>query len=48
LSGLRLDAKGERFISISDHGSWFTGRIVTDALITAAMKPERRCASPFH
>jgi hypothetical protein len=28
LSGWRLDAKGERFISISDHGSWFTGRIV--------------------
>src|SRR3981081_2050511 len=28
LSGLRLGAKGERFISISDHGSWFTGRIV--------------------
>jgi hypothetical protein len=28
LSGLRLDAKGERFISISDHGSWFIGRIV--------------------
>ena len=28
LSALRLDAKGERFISISDHGSWFTGRIV--------------------
>jgi hypothetical protein len=28
LSGLRLDAKGERFISISDKGSWFTGRIV--------------------
>jgi hypothetical protein len=27
LSALRLDAKGERFISISDHGSWFTGRI---------------------
>jgi hypothetical protein len=25
---LRLDARGERFISISDHGSWFTGRIV--------------------
>jgi hypothetical protein len=24
LSGLRLDAKGERFISISDKGSWFT------------------------
>jgi hypothetical protein len=27
LSGLRLDASGERFISISDKGSWFTGRI---------------------
>jgi len=28
LSGLRLDARGERFISFSDKGSWFTGRIV--------------------
>jgi hypothetical protein len=28
LSGLRVDAKGERFISFSDKGSWFTGRIV--------------------
>jgi hypothetical protein len=28
LSGLRLDAKGERFIAISDKGTWFTGRIV--------------------
>ena len=28
LSGLRLDAKGERFISFSDKGSWFTGRII--------------------
>jgi len=28
LSGLRLDKKGERFIAISDKGSWFTGRIV--------------------
>jgi hypothetical protein len=28
LSGLRLDNKGERFIAISDKGSWFTGRIV--------------------
>ena len=27
LSGLRLDPHGERFIAISDHGSWFTGRI---------------------
>ena len=28
LSGLRLDARGERFISFSDKGTWFTGRIV--------------------
>jgi hypothetical protein len=28
LSGLRLDAKGERFIAISDKGTWFTGKIV--------------------
>jgi hypothetical protein len=28
LSAIRLDAKGERFISLSDHGGWFTGRIV--------------------
>ncbi|MGJ4941358.1 esterase-like activity of phytase family protein [Bradyrhizobium sp. HKCCYLS1011] len=28
LSGIRLDTKGERFIAISDQGSWFTGRIV--------------------
>jgi hypothetical protein len=28
LSGLRLDAKGERFIAVSDKGGWFTGRIV--------------------
>jgi hypothetical protein len=28
LSGLRLDSKGERFISFSDKGSWFTGCIV--------------------
>lgn len=28
LSGLRLDSKGERFISISDKGTWFTGRVV--------------------
>jgi hypothetical protein len=27
LSGIRLDAKGERFIAISDQGTWFTGRI---------------------
>jgi hypothetical protein len=28
LSGLRLDARGERFISFSDKGNWFTGRIL--------------------
>jgi hypothetical protein len=28
LSGWRLDAKGERFISFSDKGTWFTGRIL--------------------
>ena len=28
LSGIRLDAKGERFVAISDKGGWFTGRIV--------------------
>ena len=28
LSGIGLDAKGERFISFSDHGNWFTGRIL--------------------
>jgi hypothetical protein len=28
LSGWRLDAKGERFISMSDKGTWFTGRTV--------------------
>jgi hypothetical protein len=27
LSGLRLDARGERFIAISDKAGWFTGRI---------------------
>jgi len=28
LSGIRLDARGERFIALSDKGSWFTGRIL--------------------
>jgi hypothetical protein len=27
LSGLHLDRGGERFVALSDHGSWFTGRI---------------------
>lgn len=28
LSGIRVDSKGEGFTSISDRGTWFTGRIV--------------------
>src|SRR5215471_4631562 len=28
LSALRLDQRGEKFIALSDKGSWFTGRIV--------------------
>jgi hypothetical protein len=28
LSGWRLDEQGERFIAVSDKGTWFTGRIV--------------------
>ncbi len=28
LSGIRLDAAGERFVALSDKGSWFTGRIL--------------------
>jgi hypothetical protein len=28
LSAIRLDARGERFTSLSDKGTWFTGRIV--------------------
>jgi hypothetical protein len=27
LSALRLDPKGERFVAVSDHGRWFTGRL---------------------
>jgi len=27
LSGIRMDAKGERFLAVSDQGGWFTGRI---------------------
>ena len=27
LSGIRLDAKGEGFVAISDQGNWFTGRV---------------------
>ncbi|KYG22449.1 twin-arginine translocation pathway signal [Bradyrhizobium sp. AT1] len=27
LSGLRLDARGERFLAVSDQGGWFTGAI---------------------
>lgn len=27
LSGIRLDARGEHFLAVSDQGGWFTGRI---------------------
>ena len=37
LSGLRLDARGERFISFSDRGRWFTGRIVYDGRAMAGL-----------
>src|SRR5579871_5555288 len=37
LSGLRLDPKGERFISFSDHGHWFTGRIVYEGRAMAGL-----------
>jgi hypothetical protein len=37
LSGLRLDAKGERFISFSDHGHWFTGRIMYEGRAMVAL-----------
>jgi hypothetical protein len=37
LSGLRLDAKGERFISFSDRGHWFTGRIVYEGRAMAGL-----------
>ena len=36
LSALRLDAAGERFTMLSDHGDWFTGRLVyRDGLLDA-------------
>jgi len=37
LSGIRLDAKGERFISFSDKGSWFTGRIVYSGRVMTSL-----------
>jgi hypothetical protein len=37
LSGLRLDPKGERFIAVSDKGTWFTGRIVYRGDIMAGL-----------
>jgi len=37
LSGIRVDAKGERFISFSDRGHWFTGRIVYEGRAMTGM-----------
>lgn len=33
LSGLHLDAKGERFVMLSDKGDWFTGRLTYDGMM---------------
>ena len=37
LSGIRLDAKGERFTALSDKGSWFTGRILYSGRIVVGL-----------
>lgn len=37
LSGLRLDATGERFLAVSDQGGWFTGRIRYDGRALAGL-----------
>jgi hypothetical protein len=37
LSGLRLDARGERFISFSDRGHWFAGRIAYEGRAMAGL-----------
>ena len=37
LSGWRLDPKGERFISFSDRGHWFTGRIVYEGRVMTGL-----------
>jgi hypothetical protein len=37
LSGFRIDAHGERFISFSDHGHWFTGRILYDGRVMTGL-----------
>jgi hypothetical protein len=44
LSALRVDADGQRFLSLSDHGTWLRGRIVYDqdrpaAIADAEMAP---------
>lgn len=37
LSALRLDAKGEKFIALSDKGDWFTGRLTYSGTDLAGM-----------
>src|SRR5258708_33201994 len=44
LSGLRLDARGERFIAISDKGNGLTGRLVCQG--RGRVGPEARVAAP--
>ncbi|WP_407177493.1 esterase-like activity of phytase family protein [Bradyrhizobium sp. STM 3562] len=38
LSAIRLDARGERFIALSDRGGWFTGRIVYSGRAMVGLK----------
>jgi len=38
LSAIRVDAAGERFIALSDHGWWFTGRIDYAGGVLAGLK----------
>ncbi len=37
LSGIRLDARGERFLAVSDQGAWFTGSIRYDGRAMAGL-----------
>ncbi len=37
LSAIRLDPKGERFVSLSDQGAWFTGRILYEGRVMAGL-----------
>lgn len=38
LSAIRVDPKGEGFVALSDHGDWFTGRIVYEGRQPVAIR----------